>query len=298
MARAAWEEAGVADRIDLRIGPGIETLRALPPGEQFDLAFIDADKPGYPGYYEEILQRLRPGGLILLDNMLQGGRVLDADRRRRERHRDPRPERRSSRATTGCAWCCCRSATASAWCRSSDPGCARCRAPSGSRACPTANARPRRPARRRAAPCSGATCARTCVGQLVERERRAGPGLHDRDHPLAPAVVGHADDDRVEHGGVRLQRRLDLFGVHLLAAGVDRHRAPPEHGDGAVGLDAGVVAGHRPAHAVDHGERGRGLLRVLVVAERHVAAPGELADHADRHRAAGRRRARWSRRSR
>jgi caffeoyl-CoA O-methyltransferase len=78
MARTAWEEAGVADRIDLRIGPGIDTLRALPPGEQFDLAFIDADKPGYPGYYEEILQRLRPGGLILLDNMLQGGRVLDA----------------------------------------------------------------------------------------------------------------------------------------------------------------------------------------------------------------------------
>jgi caffeoyl-CoA O-methyltransferase len=78
MARTAWEEAGVADRIDLQIGPGIDTLRALPPGEQFDLAFIDADKTGYPDYYEEILQRLRPGGLILLDNMLQGGRVLDA----------------------------------------------------------------------------------------------------------------------------------------------------------------------------------------------------------------------------
>ena len=78
MARVAWEEAGVADRIDLQIGPGIDTLRALPPGEQFDLAFIDADKTGYPDYYEEILQRLRPGGLILLDNMLQGGRVLDA----------------------------------------------------------------------------------------------------------------------------------------------------------------------------------------------------------------------------
>ena len=68
MARA-WEEAAVADRIDLRIGPGIDTLRALPPDEQFDLAFIDADKTGYPEYYEEILQRLRPGGLILLDNM-------------------------------------------------------------------------------------------------------------------------------------------------------------------------------------------------------------------------------------
>jgi caffeoyl-CoA O-methyltransferase len=77
MARVAWEEAGVADRIDLRIGPGIDTLRALPADEQFDLAFIDADKTGYPEYYEEILRRLRPGGLILLDNMLQGGRVLD-----------------------------------------------------------------------------------------------------------------------------------------------------------------------------------------------------------------------------
>ncbi len=78
MARVAWEEAGVADRVDLRIGPGIDTLRALPADEQFDFAFIDADKTGYADYYEEILGRLRPGGLILLDNMLQGGRVLDA----------------------------------------------------------------------------------------------------------------------------------------------------------------------------------------------------------------------------
>jgi caffeoyl-CoA O-methyltransferase len=79
IARAAWEEAGVADRIELRIGPGLETLRSLPLGEQFDFAFIDADKTGYAHYYEEILIRLRPGGLILLDNMLQGGRVLDED---------------------------------------------------------------------------------------------------------------------------------------------------------------------------------------------------------------------------
>ncbi|MET0421538.1 MAG: O-methyltransferase [Acidimicrobiia bacterium] len=78
MARDAWAEAGVSDRIELKIGPGVDTLRALPLEENFDLAFIDADKPGYPEYYEEILQRLRPGGLILLDNMLQGGRVLDA----------------------------------------------------------------------------------------------------------------------------------------------------------------------------------------------------------------------------
>ena len=77
IAREAWERDGVADRIELKIGPGAETLRALPLDEQFDFAFIDADKPGYPDYYEEILARMRPGGLLLLDNMLQGGRVVD-----------------------------------------------------------------------------------------------------------------------------------------------------------------------------------------------------------------------------
>ena len=75
IARAAWQEAGVADRIELRIGPALQTLRSLPPGEQFDFAFIDADKTGYARYYEEVLARLRPGGLMLLDNTLQGGQV-------------------------------------------------------------------------------------------------------------------------------------------------------------------------------------------------------------------------------
>lgn len=79
IARDAWEQAGVADRIELRIGPGLETLRSLPLDEQIDFAFIDADKTGYPEYYEEVLTRLRPGGLILLHNMLQGGRVVDED---------------------------------------------------------------------------------------------------------------------------------------------------------------------------------------------------------------------------
>jgi caffeoyl-CoA O-methyltransferase len=77
IAREAWEQDGVADRIELRIGPGLETLRSLPLDEPFDFAFIDADKTGYGEYYEEVLLRLRPGGLILLDNMLQGGRVVD-----------------------------------------------------------------------------------------------------------------------------------------------------------------------------------------------------------------------------
>src|ERR1017187_3123133 len=76
MARAAWQKAGVADRIELRVGPGLGTLRSPPPGEPFDFTFIDADKTGYAQYYEEVLTRLRPGGLILLDNTLQGGHVV------------------------------------------------------------------------------------------------------------------------------------------------------------------------------------------------------------------------------
>lgn len=69
--------AGVAERVELRVGPAAETLRALPAEESFDFAFIDADKPSYPDYYEQVLARLRPGGLVMLDNVLLGGRVLD-----------------------------------------------------------------------------------------------------------------------------------------------------------------------------------------------------------------------------
>ena len=70
------EAAGVADRVEIRIGPARESLEAIPAEPAFDFAFIDADKPGYPDYYELVLERMRRGGLILLDNMLQGGRVL------------------------------------------------------------------------------------------------------------------------------------------------------------------------------------------------------------------------------
>ena len=77
VARRYFDEAEVADRIDLRLGPALETLRALPDDEPFDLAFIDADKREYPDYYEECLRLLRPGGLIILDNVLRGGDVLD-----------------------------------------------------------------------------------------------------------------------------------------------------------------------------------------------------------------------------
>jgi caffeoyl-CoA O-methyltransferase len=74
-----WEKAGVAHKIELKIGPAADTLRALPERELFDLAFIDADKTGYPTYYEEILKRLRPNGLILVDNVLWMGNVVNAE---------------------------------------------------------------------------------------------------------------------------------------------------------------------------------------------------------------------------
>ncbi len=77
VGRRAWEAAGVADKIDLRIGPAVDTLRALRAEPTFDLAFIDADKPSYPAYYEEVLTRLRPGGVVLVDNVLWGGAVAD-----------------------------------------------------------------------------------------------------------------------------------------------------------------------------------------------------------------------------
>ncbi|MDQ3759383.1 MAG: O-methyltransferase [Actinomycetota bacterium] len=72
-------DAGVADRVEIITGPADETIRMLPDREHFDLVFIDADKPGYPVYFEEALKRTRRGGLILLDNVLQDGRVLDPD---------------------------------------------------------------------------------------------------------------------------------------------------------------------------------------------------------------------------
>src|SRR6478672_10819159 len=78
VGQAAWEQAGVSDRIELRIAPAIETLRALPAERTIDLAFIDADKPMYGAYADEILNRLRPGGLLMVDNVLWGGAIVDA----------------------------------------------------------------------------------------------------------------------------------------------------------------------------------------------------------------------------
>jgi len=79
VARRYWDRDGLADRIDLRLGPAADTLRSLPAAQDVDFAFIDADKPSYPVYYEEILRRLRPNGLILVDNVLQRRHVLDQE---------------------------------------------------------------------------------------------------------------------------------------------------------------------------------------------------------------------------
>ena len=76
IARKYWEKAGVADKIELRLGDARETVRELGDAS-FDFAFIDADKTGYDAYYEACLQLIRPGGLIVLDNMLRGGRVAN-----------------------------------------------------------------------------------------------------------------------------------------------------------------------------------------------------------------------------
>ncbi|MBF6559907.1 MAG: O-methyltransferase [Candidatus Binataceae bacterium] len=77
IARRYWARAGVADRITLRLGPALETLKTLPAGDPLDLAFIDADKSNYRAYYEAVLARMRTGGLILIDNVLWNGAVID-----------------------------------------------------------------------------------------------------------------------------------------------------------------------------------------------------------------------------
>lgn len=77
LARRAWDAAGVADRIELRIAPAIDTLRSLPDDTEVDFAFIDADKGGYVAYYEELMSRLSPAGMIGVDNTLWSGAVVD-----------------------------------------------------------------------------------------------------------------------------------------------------------------------------------------------------------------------------
>jgi caffeoyl-CoA O-methyltransferase len=78
-ARGYWKEGGVEKKIDLRLGPGLESLDKMIAGREgpFDFAFIDADKPNYDNYYERVLKLLRVGGLIAFDNMLWSGAVAD-----------------------------------------------------------------------------------------------------------------------------------------------------------------------------------------------------------------------------
>ena len=77
IARRYWERAGLTGKITLKIAPAVETLRALPASPAFDFAFVDADKTNYRTYYEEILKRLRANGLLLIDNVLWNGQVID-----------------------------------------------------------------------------------------------------------------------------------------------------------------------------------------------------------------------------
>ena len=76
IARRYWERAGLSDRIELRLGDALPALQQLPAVETFDLAFVDADKTGYPAYVEELYSRMTTNGVVLLDNTLRGGRVL------------------------------------------------------------------------------------------------------------------------------------------------------------------------------------------------------------------------------
>jgi caffeoyl-CoA O-methyltransferase len=76
IGRRYWERAGVAGQIELRLGDALPSLQALPAVETFDLAFVDADKTGYPAYVEELYPRMAANGVVLLDNMLRAGRAL------------------------------------------------------------------------------------------------------------------------------------------------------------------------------------------------------------------------------
>jgi predicted O-methyltransferase YrrM len=79
IARRHWARAGVADRIELRLGPAAQTLASLPTEAHLDFAFIDADKTGYPDYWAALVPRMRPGGVIAVDNVLRHGRIIDPD---------------------------------------------------------------------------------------------------------------------------------------------------------------------------------------------------------------------------
>jgi caffeoyl-CoA O-methyltransferase len=79
IAAEAWRQAGVSDRIETRVGPASETLRSLPVAPVIDLVFIDADKVGYLDYWEQLVPRVRPGGVLLVDNVLYYGEAVSPE---------------------------------------------------------------------------------------------------------------------------------------------------------------------------------------------------------------------------
>jgi caffeoyl-CoA O-methyltransferase len=78
-ARQNLDAAGVGELVEIRVGPAIDTLRSLPAQPQFGFAYLDADKTGYPDYYDELIPRLIPGGLLAIDNVFMGGRILNPE---------------------------------------------------------------------------------------------------------------------------------------------------------------------------------------------------------------------------
>ena len=84
IARRNLEAAGLTDRVSITLGPAAEHLAALPEEPHIDLAYVDADKTGYPAYYDALVPRLRPGGVLVLDNTLLGNRVLAPEDERAE----------------------------------------------------------------------------------------------------------------------------------------------------------------------------------------------------------------------
>ena len=153
------------------------------------------------------------------------------------------------------------------------------RAAACSRPCPRASAAASRRTTNRFGTLYPASVARQCAASASRRRACVRRPAATSATTISPQrVVGHADDHAVEHVGCDAERELDLFGVDLLAAGVDARRAAAEQPDRAVGVDRRVVAGDRVAPAVDGAERRRRLLRVLVVAERDRAADAEHAD--------------------
>lgn len=77
IGQRAWERAGLSERIELRLAPALDTLRSLPAEAGIDLVFIDADKPGYGAYWDELVPRVRAGGVLLADNVLWSGEIVD-----------------------------------------------------------------------------------------------------------------------------------------------------------------------------------------------------------------------------